>query len=66
MLQVASSIIQMKQTGTISIPAGRKQSVTPKPAIVLHAYNHSTQEAEAGAPQAWGQPGEFQDNRNTQ
>lgn len=60
MFQVASSIRQKKQTGTISLPAGGKQSVTPKPATVLHTCKRSTQEEGGGVSLAWGQPGEFQ------
>lgn len=59
MFQVASSIRQKKQTGTTSLPAGGEQSVTPKPATVLHIYKRSTQE-EKGVSLAWGQPGVFQ------
>lgn len=59
MFQVASSIGQEKQTGTSSLPAGGEQSVTPKPATVLHMYKRSTQEEE-GVSLAWGQPGVFQ------
>lgn len=46
MFQVASSIRQKKETGTTSLPVGGEQSVTPKPATVLHTYKRSTQEEE--------------------
>lgn len=45
-------LLDRRDTGTTSLPAGRKQSAAPNPATVLHASNGSPQEAEAGVSEA--------------